>query len=68
MPEDLVKVKALTELHIPGQKTKKIGAKLDLPEATVKILEAGENPSVKRVKVESVASTTANKSTTGEQK
>lgn len=68
MPEDLVKVEALTELHIPGQKTKKIGAKLDLPEATVKILEAGANPSVKRVKVESVASTTVNKPTTGEQK
>ena len=68
MPEDKVQVEALTELHIPGEKTKKIGAKLELPEATVKILEAGANPSVKRVKVESVASTTANKTTTGEQK
>lgn len=68
MPEDLVKVEALTELNIPGQKTKKIGAKLDLPEATVKILEAGKNPSVKRVKVESTVNTTANKTTTGEQK
>ncbi len=49
MPEDKVPVEALVELNIPGQKTKKIGAKLDLPEATVKILEAGENPSVKRL-------------------
>lgn len=68
MPENLVEVVALTELHIPGQKTKKAGAKLELPEATVKILEAGENPSVKRVKVESVVNTTANKSIIGEQK
>lgn len=68
MPEDLVEVEALTELHIPGQKTKKIGSKLELPEATVKILEAGKNPSVKRVKVESVASTTAIKQVIGEQK
>lgn len=68
MPEDLVKVEALTELHIPGQKTKKVGAKLELPEATVKNLEAGKNPSVKRVKVESTVNTTANKTTTGEQK
>ena len=41
---------------------------MKLPEATVKILEGGENPSVKRVKVESVANTTANKSIIGEQK
>ena len=68
MPEDLVEVEALTELHIPGQKTKKIGAKLELPESTVKILEAGKEPSVKRVKVETVASTTVNKSISGEQK
>lgn len=68
LDEKLVPVKALRELNIPGQKTKRIGAKLDLPEATVKILEAGENPSVERVKVESAASTTAIKSTTGEQK
>lgn len=68
MPEDKVPVEALRELNIPGQKTKKIGAKLDLPEATVKILEAGENPSVKRVKVESVASTTVIKPTSGESK
>lgn len=68
MPDDLVEVEALTELHIPGQKTKKIGAKLELPEATVKILEAGKNPSVKRAKLENVVSTTANKTTTGEQK
>ncbi len=66
MPENLVEVEALTELHIPGQKTKKVGAKLKLPEATVKILTAGENPSVKRVKVESVASTTAIKTSNGE--
>lgn len=61
MPEKLVEVEALTELNVPGQKTKEVGSKLELPEATVKILEAGENPSVKRVKVESVASTTVNK-------
>ncbi len=66
MPENLVEVEALKELHIPGQKTKKVGAKLKLPEATVKILTAGENPSVKRVKVESVASTTAIKTSNGE--
>ena len=52
MPKDLVKVEAIRDLNIPGQKTKKIGAPLELPEATVKILEAGENPSVKRLKVE----------------
>ncbi len=68
MPEDLVEVEALVELHIPGEKTKKIGAKLEFPEATVKILEAGENPSVKRLKVEKAVNTTANKPTTGEQK
>ena len=68
MPNDLVKVEAIRDLNIPGQKTKKIGAPLELPEATVKILEAGENPSVKRVKVESVASTTAIKIINGEQK
>ena len=68
MPDDLVEVEALKELNNPGQKTIKVGAKLELPEATVKILEAGANPSVKRVKVESVASTTANKTITGEQK
>lgn len=51
MPDDLVKVEAIRDLNIPGEKTKKIGAPLELPEATVKILEAGKNPSVKRVKV-----------------
>lgn len=49
MPEDKVPVEALVELNIPGQKTKKVGAPLELPEATVKILEAGNNPSVKRL-------------------
>jgi hypothetical protein len=68
MLEKLVKVEALRELHIPGQKTKRKGAKLELPEATVKILEVGENASVKRVKVESVANTTANKIIVGESK
>jgi hypothetical protein len=63
MLEKLVKVEALRELHIPGQKTKRKGAKLELPEATVKILEVGENPSVKRVEVEKVVSTTVNKTT-----
>lgn len=68
MPEILVKVEALRKLNIPGEKTKKIGAKLDLPEATVKILEAGENPSVKRVKIESVVNTTVNKLNNGDAK
>ncbi len=68
MPEDLVEVEALTELHIPGQKTKKVGAKLKLPEATVKILEAGDNPSVKRLVVEKAVNTTATKPTNGESK
>lgn len=69
MPEEkLIPVEALRELNIPGEKTKKVGIKLDLPEATVQILEAGDNPSVKRVKVENVVSTTAIKTTNGEQK
>lgn len=68
MPKDLVKVEALTELHVPGQKTKKAGAKLELPEATVKILEVGENPSVKRLPVEKVVNVIADKSANGEQK
>jgi hypothetical protein len=68
LDEKLVPVEALRELNIPGQKTKRKGAKLELPEATVKILEVGENASVKRVKVESVANTTANKIIVGESK
>lgn len=68
MPDDLVEVEALTELHVPRQKTKKVGAKLELPEATVKILAAGEKPSVKRVKVENAVSTTVNKPISGESK
>ena len=68
MPEDKVEVEALAELHIPGQKTKKVGAKLKLPEATVKILEAGDNPSVKRLVVEKAVNTTATKPTNGESK
>ncbi|MGE4382266.1 MAG: hypothetical protein AB7D41_03615 [Arcobacter sp.] len=68
MPENLVDVEALKELNIPGEKTKKVGAKLKLPEATVKILEVGENPSVKRVKVENSTTAIANKPTTGENK
>jgi hypothetical protein len=63
LDEKLVPVEALRELNIPGQKTKRKGAKLELPEATVKILEVGENPSVKRVEVEKVVSTTVNKTT-----
>lgn len=68
MPEDLVEVEALTELHIPGQKTKKVGAKLKLPKAAVEILAAGEKPSVKRVKVENTVSTTVNKPSNGDAK
>ena len=68
MPEDKVSVEALKELNIPGQKTKKIGAKLELPEATVKILEAGDTPSVKRLAVEKVVNTTVTKPTNGESK
>jgi uncharacterized protein YggU (UPF0235/DUF167 family) len=68
MPDKLVPVEALRELNIPGQKTKKLGAKLELPEATVKILEVGENASLKRVEVEKVVSTTVNKTTTGDAK
>ncbi len=67
MTKDLVAVEALRDLNIPGQKAKKAGAILDLPEATVKKLESGENPSVKRVKVESAENTTT-KPTTGENK
>jgi hypothetical protein len=63
LDEKLVPVEALRELNIPGQKTKRKGAKLELPEATVKILEVGENASVKRV-----VSTTVNKTTTGDAK
>ena len=68
MPNDLVKVEAIRDLNIPGQKTKKIGATLELPEATVKILEAGDNPSIKRLAVEKVVNTTATKPTNGELK
>lgn len=68
MPEKLVKVEALKELNIPGEKTKKIGEKLELPEATVKILEAGKNPSIKRVEFEKIATITVSKITTGENK
>lgn len=68
MPENLVDVEALTELNVPGEKTKKVGAKLKLPESTVKILEVGENPSVKRVKVENSTTAIANKQTIGEGK
>jgi hypothetical protein len=63
LDEKLVPVEALRELNIPGQKSKRKGAKLDLPEATVKILEVGENASVKRV-----VNTTVNKTTTGDAK
>jgi hypothetical protein len=63
LDEKLVPVEALRELNIPGQKSKRKGAKLELPEATVKILEVGENASVKRV-----VSTTVNKTTTGDAK
>lgn len=66
--EKLVEVEALTQLHIPGEKTKKIGEKLKLPESTVDILTAGENPSVKRIKVEKVATTVVHKTTIGENK
>ena len=72
MPEDEVEVKveveALKELNIPGQKTKIVGTKLELPEATVKILEAGDTPSVKRLAVEKAVNTTATKPTNGESK
>jgi hypothetical protein len=68
LDEKLVPVEALRELNIPGQKIKRIGAVLELPEATVKILEKGDNPSVKRLTLEKTVSTTAIKSTTGEQK
>lgn len=68
MPEELVEVEALKDLNISGQKTKKVGAKLKLPEATVKILEAGDNPSVKRLAVEKAVNTTATKPTNGESK
>lgn len=68
MPNDLVKVEAIRDLNIPGQKTKRIGALLELPEATVKILEAGDNPSVKRLTLEKTVSTTAIKPINGEQK
>ena len=63
-----VQVEALTELNIPGQKTKKKGEKLSLPESTVKILEAGDDPSVKRVKVGSAVDATAKKLNNGDSK
>lgn len=69
MPEEkLIPVEALRELNIPGEKTKKVGAMLELPEATVQILEKGDNPSVKRLTLEKTVSTTAIKPINGEQK
>ena len=68
MTEDKVEVEALKDLNISGQKTKKVGAKLKLPEATVKILEAGDTPSVKRLAVEKAVNTTVTKPTNGESK
>lgn len=67
MPEELIKVKALTELDVPGEKTKQIGEELELPEATVKILEKGNDPAVERIKVESTGKEIATK-IVGEQK
>ena len=53
-----VEVEVLKELNVPGERTKQIGAKMELPESSVKILESGENPSVKRVSTNKIKSTT----------
>ncbi|MGE4517317.1 MAG: hypothetical protein AB7D96_10700 [Arcobacteraceae bacterium] len=43
----MVKVEALTELHIPGKKTVKVGSIIELEEAQAKTLAALKKPAVK---------------------